>query len=880
MTCADLNLDIDLACIEAVFQKIEPGDNIVWQVESIEDYLPLVKSYAKSVIARGERAVYFRFAKHKPLVEEGHNVEVYNLHPEKGFEYVITEIHDVIEKNGQGGHYIFDCLSELVVDWCSDRMLGNFFMLTCPYLLEHKAVAYFALLRNQHSFHATTPIRQTTQIIVDVYRHAHNFYIHPLKVAGRHSPTMYMFHLWDGKQFQPVMQSVTVTEILATTPWSRLDSASYRHGFWSSTFTEAEELFASLDRASEPDTYVTAFTNRLLRMAITREERIFKLAEKYLDLGDILEIRRRMIGTGLIGGKSVGMLLARAILTKTDPHWREILEPHDSFFIGADVFYTYLVQNGLWWKKQAQKNPETFLDGAEETQQRIMAGKFPEYIIKQFADMLDYFGQSPIIVRSSSLLEDNFGNAFAGRYESVFCVNQGSHQQRLEKFMEAVRTVYASTMSEKALRYRARRGLLEQDEQMALLIQRVSGAVYGRRYYPQAAGVGLSFNPYVWSQQIDPTAGVLRLVFGLGTRAVDRHDDDYTNLVSLNAPERRPVANYEEARQYTQRKVDLLDLESNQQVSLEFSEVAADSPGLPLQLFAQRDRNLERMVSENKSKKIFPWILTFKNLLAKTSFVEEMREMLKILHATYECPVDVEFTTNFLSDDNYKINLVQCRPLQVKSGDLISEPPAEIPKEQIVFKSQGSVIGQSRHVKVDRLIYVMPEEYNKLTTSERYSIARVIGDLTHLEKREQCGTIMLLGPGRWGTTTPALGVPLSFAEINTVSILCEIVAMGDGLVPDVSLGTHFFNDLVEMDMLYLALFPTQENDYINQEFLGGTPHRFVELLPEAEKWSQVIRVVDASQCNGGKLIHLYADTLKQYAICYHEDQDHPITGRD
>ena len=149
-------------------------------------------------------------------------------------------------------------------------------------------------------------------------------------------------------------------------------------------------------------------------------------------------------------------------------------------------------------------------------------GNFAKYIVDEFSEMLDYFGQSPIIVRSSSLLEDSYGNAFSGKYESVFCANQGPHHKRLQDFLSAIRTIYASSMSEKALRYRAQRGLLDDDEQMSLLVQRVSGVRYDGLFYPQVAGVGLSRNPYVWHECIDPNAGVIRLVFGLGTRAVDR----------------------------------------------------------------------------------------------------------------------------------------------------------------------------------------------------------------------------------------------------------------------------------------------------------------------------------------------------------------------
>ena len=209
-----------------------------------------------------------------------------------------------------------------------------------------------------------------------------------------------------------------------------------------------------------------------------------------------------------------------------------------------------------------------------------MKAIFPEYIAKQFGDLLDYFGQSPIIIRSSSLLEDAYGNAFAGKYDSIFCANQGPRAKRLEDFMSAVRRIYASSMSEKALSYRAQRGLLDKDEQMALLVQRVSGAPHGTHFFPQAAGVGFSFNPYVWSEYIDPEAGMLRLVFGLGTRAVDRSDDDYTRIVALNAPEQKPEANLREARQFAQQRVDLLDLEKNQLCAKSFEEIAASCAGI------------------------------------------------------------------------------------------------------------------------------------------------------------------------------------------------------------------------------------------------------------------------------------------------------------
>ena len=133
---------------------------------------------------------------------------------------------------------------------------------------------------------------------------------------------------------------------------------------------------------------------------------------------------------------------------------------------------------------------------------------------------------------------------------------------------------------------------------------------------------------------------------------------------------------------------------------------------------------------------------------------------------------------------------------------------------------------------------------------------------------------MLLGPGRWGTTTPSLGVPVSFAEINKVSILCEIVAMRNDLVPDVSLGTHFFSEMVEMQILYLALFPERENNFINEGLLSAAPNRLRELLPKAPDGAQdVVRVIDVEDLPGRPSLALYANTLKQKVLCYLQRQN-------
>jgi hypothetical protein len=550
------------------------------------------------------------------------------------------------------------------------------------------------------------------------------------------------------------------------------------------------------------------------------------------------------------------MILARAILKQKEPRFRELLEEHDSFYVGSDVFYTFLVRNGIWWLRQKQHHPDTFLEGSEEARRRILTGTFPDSILRQFERMLDYFGQSPFIVRSSSLLEDNFGNSFAGKYESIFCVNQGPRERRLENFLAAIRSIYASAMSEKALRYRAQRGLLDRDEQMSLLIMRVSGSMYGRHFYPQVAGVGFSFNPYAWHEDIDPHAGVVRLVFGLGTRAVDQSDDDYTRIVALNAPQRRPESSYDEVCQYAQRRMDYLDLEANQLVSGYFSDVAAGNTEIPLEMFAN---------AEGQDRP--HWVLTFNQLLSQTDFVSDCRTILRTLEEVYHNPVDIEFTANFFTGDQYKINLLQCRPLQVQGTETIHLPELAAAEADRIIEARGAVIGHSRLLSLDRLVYIVPELYSQLPIRDRYEIARVIGQINRSSDDRHPVSLAMIGPGRWGTRSPELGIPVTFAEINRVNVLCELVMMHEHLIPDVSLGTHFLNELVEMNMLYLALFPKRDRNYLNRDFFLHAPNRLTTVAKDAGHWADIVRVVDvAAVTAAGQVIVMSADARDQKVL--------------
>ncbi|MDD5454588.1 MAG: PEP/pyruvate-binding domain-containing protein [Candidatus Ratteibacteria bacterium] len=851
-----------LTGLDSVLDYLRKGDNVVWQVDKIEDFQHFVTPFVAKAKQDGRKVIYIRFAKHKPLVEPDSNVTIYELNAKSGFEIFSSQVYKIISREKKNISYVFDCLSDLLDAWATDLMIGNFFMVTCPYLFELESLGYFALIRNNHSFKTVARIRETTQLLLDVYNFEDNIYVHPLKAWKRYSPKMFFPHLQKGEQFVPITNSVDAARLISHVSEQGLEPAQRVLDYWDRLFMQCEKL-------SQDESISAAEKKRsvkqLCRIMIGREKRILSLAESHFSLEDLLSIRSRMIGTGFIGGKAVGMLLANNIVSKdTSYDWKQILEPHDSFYVGSDVFYSYIVENGWWKLRMEQKTKEGYFHIASELRRKMLKGKFPDQICEQFQAMIEYFGQSPIIVRSSSLLEDAFGNAFAGKYASFFLANQGSPEERYNQFESAVRKVYASTMNENALAYRLQRGLEHQDEQMALLIQRVSGSHRKKYFFPDLAGVGVSYDTFAWNPELDPKAGMLRLVFGLGTRAVNRVDDDYPRIIALDAPLLRPLAGMDDIRKYSQRHANLIDTEENNLKTVPLQKLFSENPELALDSIVEPDFQMSRKMRELGMKENKCWLLTFKKLLSDTSFIPIMQKLLQVIENQYQYPVDIEFTANFKDKDKLVINLLQCRPLQTKGLHAQVKIPPQINPQKILFSCEGYFMGGSISLPIKKIIYVDPKAYSELSQTEKYDIARIVGKLNKQITDKEIEPTILLGPGRWGTTTPSLGVPVNFYEINNISVMVEIAYEGGNLMPDLSFGTHFFQDLIESDIFYIALFPNQEKVTFNKDWLLKMPNLLTACLPESEKYTDVIKVYETKS----KQLQLMCDIVSQKVVCF------------
>lgn len=840
---------------DEVIDNLRLGDNVVWQVDSTEDYKKMADLFVTQAKLDNRNLVYVRFGSHGPILEECPEIKTYQMDAKKGFESFATNVHNMVKQEGKRAFYVFDCLTDLLKYWHSDLMIGNFFKVTCPYLYELDTVAYFAIKRDAHTFNTIAGIRETTQLLLDLYQVNQKYYIHPLKVWQRYSPTMFFPHLIQEQEAICITASSEVSEL-----FSSINRGTDRLDYWQVTFNEAKEAL-SLDFKEQE-----AVKRLLMYMLIGSESRMLELCDRYFTLSDILTIASREVGTGFIGGKSVGMLLARKILEREGKErFKPFMEPHDSFYLGSDIFYTYIVQNGWWGLRTEQKTEEGYYKYAPELKEKLMHGIFPKDIQEQFVQMLEYFGQSPIIVRSSSLLEDNFGNAFAGKYESIFCANQGTPEERYEAFEQAIRTVYASTMNEDALVYRINRGLFHQDEQMAILVQRVSGNQYEDYFFPHIAGVGNSSNLYVWDKGIDMGSGMLRLVFGLGTRAVDRTVGDYARIVCLDNPMRIPPMDFEDQKKYSQHGADILSLRENVLTSSELDELFSRDIKTDKELFASVDYQTENRLRElgYKNRKT-PYILNFGKLLKNTDFPMVMKDMLALLSRTYNYPVDIEFTANFTKNNQFKINLLQCRPLQTRGLGNANHIPKLSDKKDCLFFSKGNFMGGNVRLPIDYVVSVNAQVYLKLKEQDKYSIARQIGLINNVMKGKNA---MLIGPGRWGTTTPSLGVPVRFAELCHMSVICEVASIEEGFMPELSYGSHFFQDLVETGIFYIAIFQGQKEVIFNSEQLLEQENILAEMLPKSSKYSDVIHV------NKTEGMEIISDIQSQMVLCRVEKRD-------
>ncbi|MBR3213756.1 MAG: phosphoenolpyruvate synthase [Methanosphaera sp.] len=861
--------------LDETLDNIRLGDNVVWQVSNLKEFSYFVNPFIKQALNDKRNLIYIHFGKHEPIIPmteddinklkqekinstteftmiKRNGIKIYDVDP-KQFESFTLEVHNIIKKEGWDAFYVFDCLSDLQEIWSTDLMMGNFFRVTCPYLFSLDTIAYFPVIRGKHSFEAIAKIRETTQLFLDIYSNNNDVYIHPIKVWNRYSKEMFLGHKYDlrTKEVTALTDGMEVSKFYKVINSSNMNEQNTDS--WERFFTKTELLHESgVDISDKCD--------MMCSMMMAKDKKMSDKIKEYFDYEDYMAIYNRLVGSGMIGGKACGMLLARKIIEKQKPEIFANFEPDDSFYIGSDLFYTYIVSNDLWNIRVKQRSKEGYYEAGKKLEEGLKNGTFSDDIKDKFIRILDYYGQSPIIVRSSSFLEDGFGNAFAGKYESVFCVNQGTLEERLAAFEDAVKTVYASTMNISALEYRILNDLDDKDEQMALLVQRVSGSYYGDYFFPTIAGVGFSYSPYSPTPGTKQNDGMLRLVMGLGTKAVDRTQKDYPRIINLNKPHAIDRPDIAERHRYSQHYLDVLDIKD-----ISIHEIAVDEglkvlPRYGKNTVIEHDWDAESRLKERGQYRDVVFV-NCNGIVNNDEFIKTMKTILKTLETAYDYPVDIEYTVNIGQDKSFVINLLQCRPLQISTTNETIEIPSD--KGKTFFHIESASMGRSRMENIETLVYVNPHDYYQYPYAKKSSIARIIGQINEYCK-EGNKKSMLIVPGRIGTSSPELGIPVAFAEISQFSAILEESYSQVGYVPELSFGSHMFQDLVEADIYYGALFEDEKTLSYNKNLLDDFPNKLPEINTELDdEIYDMIKVIEFDDED----LEFYHDMKKDESKC-------------
>lgn len=609
----------------------------------------------------------------------------------------------------------------------------------------------------------------------------------------------------------------------------------------------------------------------LIKRFFSRRLEFINLAKKYIDLTDFYDLITHLIytprGAGRLGGKSAGLFVAMKVLNKVAQHHEGLsdIKVPKTWYVASDGILDFLHYNHLedLLDFKYHRIDEIRIEYPNMVQ-LFKNSSFSPTMINALSAMLDDFGDKPLIVRSSSLLEDGAGHAFSGKYKSLFLANQGAKHEQLAELLSAIAEIYASTFGPDPIEYRAERGLLDFSEEMGLLIQEVVGERVGDYLLPSYAGVAFSRNDFRWSARIKREDGLVRIVAGLGTRAVDRLSDDFPVLISPGQPGLRVNPSLDEKIRYAPKYLDAINLATNSIETVKVDELVrrygAEYPLFKRIFSTVRDDLLQEVGGLPDFRNDF-FIVTFDGLVDKSPFIKRMKALLNVLRDAFGAAVDLEFAA-----DRQDFYLLQCRTQNEGKDRRLAALPRDVPVERILFTAD-KYITDAYLPEISHLVYVSPEAYDRLTSLEDLkAVGRAVGRLNDILPERQ---FALLGPGRWGSRGDIkLGVSVTYSDINNTAALIEMAFRKGHYLPDLSFGTHFFQDLVEAGIAYLPLYPEEPGNIFRHDFFLSQENKLVELLPDFRTYADVIRVIDLPAVSGGRILRLVMNGDEEKAIAY------------
>ena len=538
------------------------------------------------------------------------------------------------------------------------------------------------------------------------------------------------------------------------------------------------------------------------------------IADFYRDKFDEYLIFAR-IGSGSIGGKARGLAFIDSLLKRNrmvDKYDDVIITIPKTVVLGTDIFDEFMEENHLYEVALSEKTNDELL-------QLFVKSHLPDRILGDLYKFICVV-KKPIAIRSSSLLEDSHYQPFAGIYSTYMIPYINDTDMMVEKLSTAIKSVYASVYYKDSKAYMTATKNVIDEEKMGIVMQEVCGQPYNDRFYPAMSGVARSINFYPIAPE-KPEEGIVNIALGLGKYIVDGGN---TLRFSPSFPQKvLQLSSTEMALRETQKFFYALDLNKDSfQASV---DDGVNILKLPIKE-AEKDNSIKMIAStydfqsniirngiQYEGKKL----ITFSNILNYNTFplAAILKDVLEIAQREMNKPVEIEFAVNLdvPIDQPYIFNLLQIRPI-VDNDQTIKEDLNEVSAEDALIICD-SALGNGIIDNIYDIVYIKPESFDPAKSQAMVDDLGKLNDLFLKEERQY----ILVGPGRWGSSDPWLGIPVKWPQISAARLIVE-----SGLEHyriDPSQGTHFFQNLTSFRVGYFTINPFINDGHYDLEYLNA-----------------------------------------------------------
>lgn len=614
----------------------------------------------------------------------------------------------------------------------------------------------------------------------------------------------FVFRLPDGTEIGRASNLKALERLLLSIPEASFRYHCNRNDFSRWLFARTEMALAAEVRPISDDDFVDVESHRrhLVDIIADRRKRRQKGIVADFDAADAdFDTEFFKIGKGSLGGKARGLAFVASLLRQNPDFGARyddvnILIPQ-TLVITTDGFESFVEDNHLRYLSKTDLPDEKIAE-------RFVGGRFPVWIEEKLRDYLAHVTY-PLAIRSSSLLEDAQFRAYAGLYRTYMITNDCPELElRLNHLIHAVKLVYASTYYTGPKAFSKRVGHRTEEEQMAVIIQKLVGRHYGSSFYPAISGVAQSHNYYPFSR-MKPEDGIVTIAMGLGKTVVE---GERTLRFSPSHPQLLPQrSTVEDILENAQRQFYALKmekschyLESNDSANLWRREVSEAESEQPVQLLASTyvpDEHRIRDTVHVSGQRV----LTFAHILKYREFplAPLLKDLLALAEQGMGCPVEMEFSVNLDADDDRssEFAFLQLRPMTARAE--LEQVNITAEEVENAFCYSGKALGNAINQEMADIVFVKPESFDPGKTME---IAREIARLNALLVKEN-RKFLLVGPGRWGSADRWLGIPVSWSDISGVGAMIETES--DKLVAEPSQGSHFFHNIATLGINYVTV---------------------------------------------------------------------------